>query len=261
MSSNLTNKYSDLAVSQYGYNANNVSNKTLQYQDIINATMTGFALLFAAGIISALFLVTLPEISVMVTMASSVALIGLWLFISFSSASAIKHGKTFMVLFALLEGVILGSLVSSLSMIDINGTPGNTIVGQAALATLGIFLGCLFAYRKAGVRITQGGKLQKFIYIATFGMMFIMIGNFALSMFTGNNALWGQGWLPIVFALVALVLGTLLLIDDFGQIEQAVSSGVDERYKWILSLSLLSTIIWIFVEMIRLLVSIASNRN
>ena len=255
MSSRLTNKYTDLSVQNY----NSYPENPLRKEHILNTTLFGFMLMAISGVISGLVFNVNPGLAVLAAMASGIALIGVWLFVAFGRGAE-KYGKAILIAFSLLEGVVLGSFIFSMTLVEFNHTSGAAIVGQAILATTAIFIACLVAYKTGTIRIRQGSKAQAFLHVAIMGMVFISIANFGITLISGNNFLWGQGWLPIVFAVVALVVGALLLIDDFGQIDYAIESGANEEYKWMLSLSLISTIVWIFVEMLRLLYSIAANR-
>lgn len=256
MLSKLTEKYTELSQQSY----NSYPQAALTKQHVINTTLLGFALLALTGIISGVFFNINPGLAALATSASSIALVGVWLFVAFGR-NAQKYGKALFIAFSLLEGVILGSLITAIAGVEFEDTSGVAIIGQAIIATTAIFLACLIAYRTGAIRITQGSKLQAFLHVAVMGAVFISIANLGLTLFTGSNALWGEGILPIVFAVVALILGAMLLIDDFGQIDYAVEAGADEDFKWMLALALLSTIVWIFVEMLRLLYSLAANRN
>src|SRR5699024_11527837 len=83
-----------------------------------------------------------PGLAVLAAMASGIALIGVWLFVAFGRGAE-KYGKAILIAFSLLEGVVLGSLIFSMTLVEFEHTSGAAIVGQAILATTAIFIACL----------------------------------------------------------------------------------------------------------------------
>ena len=149
--------------------------------------------------------------------------------------------------YALLEGVVLG-MISHLYNAQFDG-----IVVQAILATMGVFLAMLVLY---GLRILRATpRFVKGVIGATFGIMFLYLGTFIWSLFTGNpvSFMVDNSPLSIGISLVIVVVAALNLILDFDFIERGSQNGLPRYMDWYAALGLVLTLVWLYLEMLRLL--------
>lgn len=162
----------------------------------------------------------------------------------------ISLGKTIRVplilAYAALEGIVLGALSK------IYETAYDGIVPQAILATLAVFAAMLLAYRTGLVKVTA--KFRKVITFAVMGYALFALVNF-LYAWIGNNqfGFGGSGPLGIGISIFATGLAALMLTLDFDSIDRAIAAGAPEKYSWLLAFGLLVTLVWLYIEVLRLL--------
>jgi uncharacterized YccA/Bax inhibitor family protein len=150
------------------------------------------------------------------------------------------------VTYAAVEGVVLGAI----SQVFDQRYPG--IVVQAVVGTTGVAVGTLFLYRSGRIRVTP--KFTKMVFAGLIGFMSLAVVNLIASMFvSGGLGLRSGGPLAIVFSLVAIGLASMSLIIDFDYVDNGVRAGLPERYGWLAAFGLMVTLIWLYVEILRLL--------
>ncbi len=148
--------------------------------------------------------------------------------------------------YAVVEGLLVGS-VSALYNAAYNG-----IVGQALLATVSVAAGMLFLYSNRILRVTP--KLRKGVIAATMGIMGVYVLSFVLRMFGVDMPfLHDTGPLGIGISLVIVGVASFNLLLDFDLIENGVRNGAPKWAEWYGGFALLVTLIWLYLEMLRLL--------
>jgi len=151
--------------------------------------------------------------------------------------------------YSVAEGVGLGSLTGALESID----PKFAGIGfQAILGVVGIFIGMLVVYKTGAIRVTP--RLTRMVIGAAIGLLVLMIANLIVGFFVGGGlGLRDGGWLSIVFSLVCIGVGAFMLLLDFDQADQAVQAGVPARFAWYLAFGFMTTLVWLYIEILRLL--------
>jgi uncharacterized YccA/Bax inhibitor family protein len=127
------------------------------------------------------------------------------------------------------------------------------IVAQAILATFGVFLAMLVLY---GLRILRATpRFVKGVIGATFGIMFLYLGSLIFSLFTGSSPsfLTSASPLSIGISVVIVIVAALNLILDFDFIEKGAQRGLPAYMDWYAALGLMLTLVWLYLEMLRLL--------
>jgi uncharacterized YccA/Bax inhibitor family protein len=148
--------------------------------------------------------------------------------------------------YAAVEGVFLGG-VSKLFEDAYSG-----IVLQAIVGTLGVAATMLLMYRSGKIRVTP--KFTKMVIGATVGYFVLIMVNLVASLFTsGGLGLFDGGLLSIGIALFAIGLASLNLVLDFDFIEKGAEAGIPERYGWLAAFGLVVTLVWLYIEILRLL--------
>jgi uncharacterized YccA/Bax inhibitor family protein len=148
--------------------------------------------------------------------------------------------------YALVEGVFVGVISARYAALF------NGIVLQAALLTLGILFALLFAYQSRLIKATENFKLG--IVAATGGIFIVYLVSMALSFFGIQIPLIHEsGMVGIGFSLVVVVIAALNLVLDFDFIESGVANGAPKYLEWQAALGLLVTVVWLYIEMLRLL--------
>lgn len=168
-----------------------------------------------------------------------------------------EWSATTVPIYALLEGLALGGI----SKIYADAfEPG--IVPQAIMLTLGILFALLFAYKSKIIKATENFKLG--IFAATAGIGIVYLISFLMSMF-------GSGGLPVMnpenssmlsigFSLFVVIIASLNLVMDFDFIENGAANGAPKYMEWYGAFGLMVTLIWLYLEILRLLAKLSSRR-
>jgi uncharacterized YccA/Bax inhibitor family protein len=155
-------------------------------------------------------------------------------------------------LYALLEGLVIGGL-SALFEAQFPG-----IVIQAAALTLGTCLAMLLAYKSGMIRATENFKLGVVAAtggIALFYLLTMVLGFFGIRI----PLMYGNSWVSIGFSLFVVVIAALNLVLDFDFIEQGAAQGAPKYMEWYGAFGLMVTLIWLYLEMLRLLAKLRSR--
>ena len=152
--------------------------------------------------------------------------------------------------YAAIEGVFIGMI----SKVFEGLYPG--IVAQAVVATFFAAGATLAAYKFFNIRVTA--KFSKIVVISTLAFAALMLVNFIWSIATGSGGLRGGIVGPVspladLISAVAIVLAVLNLVLDFDYIEKGVAQGAPARESWRGAFGLTVTMVWLYVEMLRLL--------
>lgn len=152
-------------------------------------------------------------------------------------------------LYAAVEGVFLGLV----SMVFEYTYPG--IVMEAVGVTLLVFAAMLVAYRTGLLRATP--MFTKVIVMATLGVLLFYLINTVVTLITHNNWYAGSSTLSIVVSAVVAGIAAFNLILDFNMIEEGSKSGFPKYMEWFCAFGLMVTIVWLYLEILRLLAKLS----
>jgi uncharacterized YccA/Bax inhibitor family protein len=157
------------------------------------------------------------------------------------------------VVYALGQGVFVGALSHQYA----DWYEG--IVFLALIATLSVFLAMLFLYATRIIKVTQ--KLRSVIIIATVGIAVFYLVNLVLSLFGSSiPVVTGTGTPALVFSILVVIIASLNLLLDFQVIEYGITQGAPKSYSWFAAFGLMVTIVWLYIEILRLLAKLLSRR-
>src|SRR5690625_1292037 len=169
-----------------------------------------------------------------------------------------EPSKPLILGYAVAQGVFLGGISAFFESV----WPG--IVFQAVLATVATFAVTLVLYTNRVIRVTS--KMRRFFMIALLGYLAFSLINFGLMLFAGSNfgafglrsvevniPILGTVPLGVIVGLLAVFLATMSLLVDFDAIERGVEQGVPERYGWTAAFGLTVTLVWLYLELLRLI--------
>ena len=157
-------------------------------------------------------------------------------------------------LYAILEGLALGSISYFYS------TQYEGIVLQAISLTVLILFSLLFAYRTKIIKPTENFKLG--VFAATGGIVLLYFINFIMGFFgTGISLLSPQNssMMSIGISLAIIVVASLNLVIDFDFIEEGAEKGAPKYMEWYGAFGLLVTLIWLYLEILRMLAKLRSR--
>ena len=156
-------------------------------------------------------------------------------------------------LYAALEGAALGGI----SFIFEQQYPG--IVSQAIFLTFGTLGALLVAYRSGIIKATENFKLG--VAAATGGIFLVYLLSFIVGFFGVEVPLiHSSGTFGILFSLFVVVIAALNLVLDFDFIEEGAERGAPKYMEWYGAFGLLVTLIWLYLEILRLLAKLQSRR-
>ncbi len=159
--------------------------------------------------------------------------------------------------YGLLEGVFIGGLSAVVNNAFAKSYPG--IVMQAVVLTFGAVIAMFLLYRFGIIKATE--KFKAVVFTATAGIAIFYLLAWILRMFNIDIAFLHEGSaLGIIFSLVVVVIASLNLILDFDMIEQGAAAGAPKYMEWYCAFGLLVTIVWLYIEILRLLTKLASRR-
>ena len=158
----------------------------------------------------------------------------------------------FSLIYALCQGLFLG-VISGFYEIAF----GDGIVATAMLATVGVFTAMLILYSSGMFRVTE--MFRRVLFTALLGLVFTSLFLIIFSLFGVFN--YGQ-MMGLIFAIVVIsvIVASLYLMVDFDNIRVMVEAGADKRTEWMLSLGLIITLVWLYIELLRLIAILRSRR-
>lgn len=221
-----------------------VSMGRVTVEDVVMKTATLFALMLLTAAASWFMLPVAPGLAGIALLGSIVATLALGFVIALKKTISVP----LIVVYALLEGVLVGT-VSRLYETRWNG-----IVPIAIVATLSVFAGMLVGYRSGIIKVTS--KSRRIASMAIMGYLIFMLVNLVVAMFGGNQGfgIFARGsMMGILISVFAVGLASYALAMDFDSIESAVRAQMPEKYSWLLAHGLIVTLVWLYLEILRLL--------
>ncbi|MED7948342.1 Bax inhibitor-1/YccA family protein [Streptomyces sp. BE20] len=146
--------------------------------------------------------------------------------------------------YAALEGFALGAITKMLNA----ALPGIAI--QAVLGTAAVFAAMLIAYKTGRIRVTP--RYTRIGIAIAMGFVLLLMINMVASMFGADMGL-RSGPLGIAVGLIGIALGAFFLSLDFAAIEEAIAQGAPQKESWRAAFGLTLSLVWIYIEMLRLI--------
>jgi uncharacterized YccA/Bax inhibitor family protein len=224
--------------------ATTADTKRLTYDDVIIKTGGLLALLVVVGAASWQLVDTMPFLWI------GGAIVGLVL--GLVNAFKKSPSPALIVAYTIAQGAFLGGISAFYN------TQFDGVVLQAVLATVVTFTAALFLFKSGKVRVTP--KFTRWLLIAMVGYLAFSLINLVLIM-TGVLDGWGArgGTLGIIVGLVAVGLAAASLIVDFDSIKRGVEGGVPAKFAWSAAFGLMVTLIWLYLEFLRLFAILQSS--
>jgi uncharacterized YccA/Bax inhibitor family protein len=207
----------------------------MSYNDVVTKTVMCFAVLVVGAVVGW----QLPGLML------PAVLIGLVLGLVNSFKK--EPSPALILLYAGVEGVFIGGLSGVLESMY------KGIAVQAVAATLSVFAVTLVLYRSGKYRATP--KMTKMFMIAMVGYLVFSLVNLGMMMFGVTEGMFGlrSGWIGLAIGALAVLLATYALVLDFTSIEEGVRNGAPEKYSWTAAFGLTVTMVWLYVEILRII--------
>lgn len=231
-----------------------VQMRRLTIDDVVMKTLGLFALLMVGAVVG--WQLT-PSVGPILVVGGIALTLVLGLAIAFKKTVSVP----LIVLYAAVEGLLVGAVSNyySLRFDPIGQTDVfHGIVAQAVLGTMSVFAGMLIAYKTGIIKVTE--KFRRVVVMAVMGYAIFALVNFLYAVI-GNHTfgIGGTGPLGIGISLFAIGLASLMLAVDFDSIDRAIAAGAPEKYSWLLAYGLIVTLVWLYLEILRLLGRMRSN--
>ncbi|WP_328388155.1 Bax inhibitor-1/YccA family protein [Nocardia sp. NBC_00416] len=154
--------------------------------------------------------------------------------------------------YAVAEGVFVGALSFMFTDISFGGAGGASMIGQAILGTFGVFAGMLVVYKTGAIRVTP--RFTRMLIGAMIGILVLVVGNLIASFFVdGGFGLRDGGPIAIIFSLVVIAIAAFSFLLDFDAADQLIRAQAPPKAAWGVALGLTVTLVWLYVEILRLL--------
>lgn len=155
--------------------------------------------------------------------------------------------------YALAEGALVGAISA------VYGSLYEGIVTQAILATFLTVVVMAVLYATRTIKVTE--KMRSIVMVATGGIFLFYLVSFGLSFFGVDVPLvWDSGPLGILFSVGVIGLAAFNLLLDFDLIERGVRGGAPSYMNWYAAFGLMVTIVWLYLEILRLLAKLQERR-
>jgi len=209
--------------------------------DVIVRTAGLFLLLLAGAAVGWNFL---PANLIVVLGLSLVALVLVF---------AVMRSNTMTAPLAAAYAIIEGLLVGALSSWYAAAYGGFNIIFQAVTATLVVFAVVLAGYKGGFIKVTS--KSRRIFLIALVSYMVLGLASLVAAMFGvgGGWGFYGVGPIGILISVVAIGLASYSLAIDFDDVNIAIQQGADPHTGWKLGVGLLVSLVWLYLEILRLL--------
>ncbi len=166
---------------------------------------------------------------------------GLGIYLSFKRTVS----PPLVMLYAVAQGFFLGAASEAFEAI----APG--VVMQAVAGTAAAFVATLAAYKFFNIQVSD--RFRKFVVIAGLGFFVVTFFDFILYQFGAAIGFNDLGGLGLIMSFIGLALGIFFLILDFDMVERGVAMGAPEVESWRAAFGLTATLIFIYIELLRIL--------
>jgi len=228
-----------------GFDRATTADRPLTIDDVVSKTAITAGVALVAGVLTALsgaYWLALPGFLVGLVVS---------LIIIFKQST----NPALVITYSVAEGLALGGITGALE------SSSNAYAGigfQAIIGTFGVFVGMLVVYKTGAVKVTP--RLTKMVIGAMFGVVGLMLINFIVGFFTtGGIGIRSGGPLAILFSIVVIGIAAFVLLLDFDMADQAIRAGAPARTAWYIAFGLMTTLVWLYLEVLRLLSYLRQN--
>lgn len=226
----------------------------MTYQDALNKVGILLGLAIISGVATAILVP--PALWMPVAIGTVIAAFVVGMILAFQRM--VKPGLA--IAYSVLEGIALGAITAAFEQI----IPG--IAVQTVMATA-IIVGVTYALHYSGA-VRTSSKGRKIVLTVMLGYLVFSLANLVLMLFgVFDNQAWGmRGYeiagipLGVVLGAVMILVAAYMLIADFEDINIAIENGAPKEFSWTTGIAIVMTILWIYIEVLRI-IAILNSRN
>ena len=211
--------------------------------DVVMKTLGLFAIVVTVAAASWFAVGTTPDLMLPLWLGGMFGGLAIGLLIAFRKTISVP----LIVSYAVFEGAFVGSISSVFEQ----RWPG--VVSTAVLSTTATFAGMFLAYKIGLIKVND--RFRRVFGMAVIGYLLFSLVN-VVAAFMGVGQGWGfggNGMLGIGISIIGVGLAAFSLAADFDAIDRAVAAEVPERYSWLLAHGLIVSLVWLYLELLRLL--------
>ena len=224
--------------------------RPLTIDDVVTKTGMTLAVLSVSAVLSYFMVMSNVGLAMPLTAIGSIGGLVLVLIATFGRK---QDSPAIVLSYAVLEGLFLGAFSFVIS--ELYSVGGPAMIFQAVIGTIGVFIGMLVVYKTGAIRVTP--KFTRMLVAGMFGVVLMALANLVLGMFgVGGGAGMGLrsgGGIAIGFSLLCIALAAFSFLVDFDAADQMIRAGAPEKAAWGIALGLTVTLVWLYVEILRLL--------
>jgi len=223
--------------------------RPMTIDDVVTKTGITLVVLAAVAAVSYFMVGTNLALAMPFTLVGSIGGLVLVLIATFGRK---QDNPAIVLTYAALEGLFLGAFSYIVANLYVSGISAGALISQAVLGTFGVFFGMLVVYKTGAIRVTP--KFTRMVVAALIGAVVLALGNFVFALFTdGAGPLRDGGPLAIIFSLVMIGIAAFSFLIDFDAADQMIRAGAPEKAAWGVALGLTVTLVWLYIEILRLL--------
>ena len=227
--------------------ADAVDRGRMTYDDVVVKSLMCFGLLVAGAVVGWMVGVIVPGLALLAALGLCAVTLGLGLFVRFSK----KIRPAAIIAYSLIQGVVLGALSVAFETLY----PG--IVVLAVLATLiviGVTLAAFsFGFVRNSKTLTRVALLGSTAFAIYYGISFMLGVTGTVDMTAVRNTTIFGIPLGVIIGVLAVIIGVLCLVRDFDAVKVGVANNVPEKYSWLCAFAIMTDVIWIYLEILRIL--------
>ena len=241
----------DPYVTQYPDQQQTGVSRPLTIDDVVTKTGVTLAVLSAVAVVSYFLVARNLALAMPLVLVGTVGGLGVLLVAIFRRK---QDNPAIVLTYAALEGLFLGAFSFVVANLMVSGISAGALISQAVVGTIGVFFGMLVVYKTGAIRVTP--KFTRFLVGADVRRARADARSTSCwrsSRGRRRGPLRDGGPIAILFSLVCIGLAAFIFLLDFDAADQAIRAGAPEKAAWGIALGLTVTLVWLYIEILRLL--------
>ena len=234
--------------------ADSVDRGQMTYDDVVVKSLMCFGLLVAGAVVGWMAGVIVPGLALLAALGLCAVTLVLGLFVRFSKK--VRPGA--IIAYSLIEGFVLGALSFAFEMLY----PGIVVLAvMATLVVIGVTLAAFsFGFVRNSKTLTRVAVLGSVAFAIYYGVSFLLAVTGTVDMTLVRNITVFGIPLGVIIGVLAVFIGVLCLVRDFDAVKVGVNAGVPVKYSWLCTFAIMTDVIWIYLEILKIL-SYLMRRN
>lgn len=232
--------------------------RAITLDDVLVRVAVLFAVVLGVAAVTWFATMASPAVGAIAWVLGLVGTLGFGIYMAFRRKPI---GPVLALVYSVFEGLFVGAISATFrQMFDEPGTPiFESIVTQAVLATLCVFGAMLLLYTTRVIKVTQ--KFRAVVSMLILGYFVFSLLNLGYMLFFDGSpfGFGGTGFMGILISVFATGLAAVTLALDFDSIETAIAHRLPQSFSWHLAMGLVITLVWLYLELLRLLARLRSD--